>query len=153
MTDEEIIDLFFERSEQAIAELAKKHGGAAANVARNILGNERDAEEVVNDTYLGVWNAIPPHRPDPLRTFVCRIARNLATKKYHANCAQKRNSHYDVALDELAECIPDSSSVEDYMEADELAAIIDRFLDTLSYEDKFLFMRRYCGSKKNSKNN
>ena len=143
MTDEEIIDLFFERSEQAISELAEKHGNAVKRVAFNILGDLEDTKECVNDTWLGAWNSIPPHRPATLRTYVCRIARNLATKKYHANFAQKRNSQYDVALDELAECIPDSSSVEDYMEADELAAIIDRFLDTLSYEDKFLFMRRY----------
>ncbi len=143
MTDEEIIDLFFERSEQAISELAEKHGNAVKRVAFNILGDPEDAKECINDTWLGAWNSIPPHRPSPLRTFVCRIARNLATKKYHANLAQKRNSQYDVALDELAECIPDSSSVEDHMEANELAASIDRFLDTLSYEDRFLFMHRY----------
>ncbi len=143
MTDEEIIDLFFERSEQAISELAKKHGSAVSRVALNILNDEEDAKECVNDTWLGAWNSIPPNRPDPLRTYVCKIARNLATKRYHTNSAKKRDSQYDVALDELAECIPDSSSVEDYVEADELAAIINRFLDTLSYEDKFLFMRRY----------
>jgi RNA polymerase sigma-70 factor (ECF subfamily) len=143
MTDEEIINLFFERSEQAISELAKKHGSAVSRVALNILNDEEDAKECVNDTWLGAWNSIPPNRPDPLRTYVCKIARNLATKRYHTNSAKKRDSQYDVALDELAECIPDSSSVEDYVEADELAAIINRFLDTLSYEDKFLFMRRY----------
>ena len=99
MTDAEIINLFFERSEQAITELARKHGNAVARVVRNILGNEQDTEECVNDTYLGAWKAIPPHWPSPLRTFVCKIARNLATMKYHANTAEKRNSHYDVALD------------------------------------------------------
>ena len=81
MTDTEIINLFFERSEQAITELAQKHGSAVARVARNILGNEQDTEECVNDTYLGTWNAIPPHKPSPLRTFVCKIARNLATRR------------------------------------------------------------------------
>ena len=143
MTDEEIIDLFFERSEQAISELAEKHGGAVNRVAYNILGDLEDAKECVNDTWLGAWNSIPPHRPSPLRTYVCRIARNLATKRYHANFAQKRNSLYDAALDELAECIPDRSTVEDSIDAKELARIIDGFLDTLSYKDKFLFMRRY----------
>ena len=143
MTDEEIIDLFFERSEQAISELAEKHGSTVRRLAFNILGDMEDAKECVNDTWLGVWNSIPPHRPAPLKTYVCRIARNLATKKYHARLAQKRNSRYDVALDELAECISDGGSVEDHMEADELAAIINDFLDTLPYEDKFLFMRRY----------
>ena len=143
MTDEEIIDLFFERSEQAISELAEKHGRAVNRVAFNILGDPEDAKECVNDTWLGAWNSIPPHRPSPLRTYVCRIARNLATKRYHANFAQKRNSLYDAALDELAECIPDRSTVEDSIDAKELARIIDGFLDTLSYKDKFLFMRRY----------
>ena len=143
MTDEEIIDLFFERSEQAISELAGKHGEAIRRVALNILGDREDAEECVNDTYLGVWNSVPPRRPAPLRTYVCRIARNLATKRYHANTAQKRNSRYDLALDELSGVVPDRARVEEHVEARELAALIDAFLDTLPYEDKFLFMRRY----------
>ncbi len=143
MTDKEIIDLFFERSEQAITELDKKHGGAVARVARNILGNEQDAEEVVNDTYLGTWNAIPPHRPDPLRTFVCRIARNLATKKYHTNTADKRNSRYDLALDELEDCLADSGGVEEALEAKDLAEAINGFMATLSCSDRVLFTRRY----------
>ena len=143
MTDEEIIGLFFERSEQAISELAKKHGSAVSRVALNILNDEEDAKECVNDTWLGVWNSIPPNRPDPLRTYVCRIARNLATKRYHANSAKKRDSQYDLALEEFAECVPDESNVEDALAAKDLAEIINRFLDTLSYEDKFVFMRRY----------
>ena len=143
MTDTEIINLFFERSEQAIEELAKKHGSAVARVARNILGNAQDTEECVNDTYLGTWNAIPPHKPNPLRTFVCRIARNLATKKYHANTADKRNSQYDLALDELEDYLSDSDSVENAYEAQELKEAINGFLATLSYSDRFLFMRRY----------
>ena len=143
MTGTEIINLFFERSEQAIEELAKKHGSAVARVVRNILGNAQDSEECVNDTYLGTWNAIPPHKPNPLRTFVCRIARNLATKKYHANTADKRNSQYDLALDELEDYLSDSDSVENAYEAQELKEAINGFLATLSYSDRFLFMRRY----------
>ena len=131
MTDEEIIALFFERSERAISELAKMHGDAVGRIALNILGDAEDAEECVNDTWLGVWNSIPPARPSPLRTFVCRIARNLAIKRYHAERAQKRNSRYDLALDELAECLPDRGSVEDSTEAKELAGTINAFLDTL----------------------
>ncbi len=143
MTDAEIISLFFERSEQAIDELAKSHGNAIAKVARNILGNEQDAEECVNDTYLGTWNAIPPHWPSPLRTFVCKIARNLATTKYHSNTAKKRNSHYDLALDELEEYLSDNGSVEKSYEASELAAAINGFIATLNYSDRFIFTRRY----------
>lgn len=78
MRDEEIIALFFERSEQAIEALRDKYGVPVRCVARNILGSRQDAEECENDTYLGCWNSIPPHRPDPLKTYVCRIARNLA---------------------------------------------------------------------------
>ena len=143
MTDTEIIDLFFERSEQAIDELAKKHGNAVARVAWNILGNEQDTEECVNDTYLGTWNAIPPHRPSPLRTFVCKIARNLATMKYHSNTAEKRNSQYDLALDELEDALADKSSVEEAYEVKELAEAINGFLATLNYTDRFIFTRRY----------
>ena len=143
MTDTEIINLFFERSEQAIDELAKKHGNAVARVARNILGNEQETEECVNDTYLGAWNAIPPHRPSPLRTFVCKIARNLATKKYHANTAVIRNSQYDLALDELEEYLADNSSVDEAYDAKELAEAINGFMATLNYSDRFIFMRRY----------
>ena len=143
MTDTEIINLFFERSEQAITELAKKHGGAVTRVARNILGNEQDTEECVNDTYLGTWNAIPPQRPSPLRTFVCKIARNLATMKYHSNTALKRNSQYDLALDELEDFLTDKSSVEDAYEAKELADAINGFMATLNYSDRFIFTRRY----------
>ena len=143
MTDTEIINLFFERSEQAITELAKKHGSAVARVARNILGNKQDAEECVNDTYLGAWNAIPPQRPNPLRTFVCRIARNLATMKYHSNTAEKRNSQYDLALDELEDYLADKSGVEEAYEAKELAEAINSFMATLSYTDRFIFTRRY----------
>ena len=143
MTDTEIINLFFERSEQAITELDKKHGNAVARVARNILGNTQDAEECVNDTYLGTWNAIPPHKPSPLRTFVCKIARNLATKKCHSITADKRNSQYDLALDELEDYLTDSDSVEKAYEAQELKEAINGFIATLSYSDRFIFMRRY----------
>ena len=143
MTDTEIVNLFFERSEQAITELAIKHGNAVAKVARNILGNEQDTEECVNDTYLGTWNAIPPHRPSPLRTFVCKIARNLATMKYHSNTAVKRNSQYDLALDELEEVLSDRNSVEETYEAKELAEAINGFMATLNYSDRFIFTRRY----------
>ena len=143
MTDAEIIRLFFERAEQAIEELTQAHGSAAARVARNILGSERDTEECLNDTYLAVWNAIPPQKPAPLRTFVCKIARNLAAAKYHANTAKKRNSRYDAALDELEECLSDGGSVEEAYDAKELSAAINDFLSALSYSDRFLFVRRY----------
>ena len=143
LEDRLIIALFYERSEQAISELTVKYGAAVKKIAANILNNPLDVEECVNDTYLGVWNTIPPQNPNPLMTYVCKIARNLAINKYRANTAQKRNSSYDTALDELEESIPALDSVESEMDARELSAAISAFLDTLLYEDRFMFVRRY----------
>ena len=143
LDDNRIIELFFERSEQAIIELASKYGPICSRVAENILNNRSDSEECVNDAYLGVWNTVPPQRPDPLLSYVCRIVRNLAIKKYHENTAQKRNSIYDVALDEIAGCFPSSLSVEDEIEAKEAAEIINDFLDTLDPKSRIMFIRRY----------
>ena len=105
MDDSKIIALFFERSEQAITELSNKYGKLCMYVANNILGNQQDAEECVNDAYLGAWNTIPPQKPNPLQAYICRIARNIAITKYHTNTAVKRNSHYDIALEELEYCL------------------------------------------------
>ncbi|MBQ5489452.1 MAG: sigma-70 family RNA polymerase sigma factor, partial [Oscillospiraceae bacterium] len=93
MEDSKIISLFFERSEQAIEELDSKYGPAVRKTAANILKDRLDVEECVNDTYLNTWNSIPPHIPDPLAAYVCRIARNLAVNRYHANHAEKRNGN------------------------------------------------------------
>ena len=146
MDDSKIIDLFYERSEQAIIELSQKYGSVCTKVANNILNDVRDTEECVNDAYLGAWNTIPPQRPNPLLSYVCRIVRNLAIKKYHANTAAKRNSIYDVALDELENCFPASTSVEDEFNAGEVARSIDRFLETLDKENRIMFVRRYWHS-------
>lgn len=143
MDDSKIIELFFERSDRAIIELSNKYGAVCSKIADNILNNRLDAEECVNDAYLGVWNTIPPQRPDPLLSYVCRIVRNLALKKYHENTAQKRNSYYDAALDEIAECIPASYSVEDEVMAKDLANAINGFLETLDPQSRIMFIRRY----------
>ena len=143
MDDSQIIELFFERSEQAIIELSDKYGPVCRKIADNILNNRLDSEECVNDAYLGIWNTIPPQKPDPLLSYVCRIVRNLAIKKYHENTAQKRNSIYDVALDEIAECIPSDSCVEDEIVAKETEEMINCFLKTLDQQSRIMFVRRY----------
>lgn len=140
LEDNKIIDLFFDRSEQAIVELSIKYGNLCKKISENILNNFADAEECVNDTYLAVWNNIPPSRPNPLKAYVCRI---ISIAKYHSNTAQKRNSHYDVALDEIADCIASTSNVEDETAAKELSLLFDRFLKELSIENRVIFMRRY----------
>ena len=143
MEDSKIIELFYERSEQAIVELSKKYGDTSHKIALNILKNDSDAEECVNDTYLGAWNTIPPQNPSPLLTYICRIARNLSIKRYHKNTAKKRNSYYDVALDELENCLPSTTNLQDEVNADELAELLDDFLDGLNKNDRVMFVRRY----------
>lgn len=132
MEDSKIIELFFARSEQAISELASKYGKLCLKIAKNILSNTSDAEECVNDTYLGAWNSIPPAKPDPLQAYICRIVRNISIMKYHSNTAVKRNSFYSSALDELELCLSSPASVEDSVSANELAGLLDSFLDTLT---------------------
>ena len=143
LKDHEIIALFFERSEQAITELISKYGAAIKNVASNILKDAQDVEECSNDTYLTVWNRIPPTKPKYLGAYSCRIARNLSLKRYYANTAEKRNSYYDVALDELEETIPALSTVESVYDAKELTRYLNLFLKGLGREDRYLFLRRY----------
>lgn len=143
MDDKAIIDLFFERLEQAIRELDTKYGKTCHKVSYNILNNQQDAEECVNDAYLGTWNAIPPQRPDLLLTFLCRIVRNLSIMRYHANTATKRNSAYDIALVELENCLSSGITVEDEVERKLLVQTIEDFLDTLSRDSRVIFMRRY----------
>ncbi len=143
LEDSKIIELFFARAEQAIVALSAKYGTACSRIAKNILKNDLDAEECVNDTYLAAWNTIPPERPDPLKTYIFRIARNIAIAKYHTNTSVKRNSYYDVALDELEDVFVACMTVEQEMAASELSVLLDNFLATLDEESQMIFVRRY----------
>lgn len=142
--DEKIIELFFKRSEQAIWELDVKYGKVCHNIAYNIVNNRQDAEECVNDAYMGAWNAIPPAHPNPLLSYIVKIVRNISLKIYWGKEATKRNGHYKLALEEIEGCIADQKSVEDEIEARELAHIIEEFLDTLTAKERVIFMRRYA---------
>ena len=143
MDDKKIIELFFERSEQAIVELQSKYGRILKKLAFNILGSDGDAEECLNDAYLAVWNTIPPERPDVLSSYVCRIARNIAINRYRMNTATKRNGTYSVALDEIEQIIPSPSRIEDELDEKELSDAINGFLGTLDKESRVMFVRRY----------
>ena len=143
MADEKIIELFFARSEQAIRELDDRYGRVFHKTSFNILNNQLDAEECVNDAYMGTWNTIPPTRPNSLLAYVCQIVRNISLKRYYLKKALKRNSTYDVAMEELDACLASSSTVEDEIETKELARIIESFLDTLSKENRVIFLQRY----------
>ncbi len=143
LEDHKIIELFFERAENAIAKLSEKYGTTCIALSRNILKNESDAEECINDAYLAVWNRIPPERPDPLRAYLLRIVRNISITRYHSNTAQKRNSYYDVALDELEACLTSSHDVEQEYDSAMLSHHINLFLDTLDKPSRVMFIRRY----------
>ncbi|MBO4798696.1 MAG: sigma-70 family RNA polymerase sigma factor [Candidatus Methanomethylophilaceae archaeon] len=147
MNDESIIALFNERSEQAITSLSERFGTSLLAVAENLLGNKEDAEECVQDTFLAVWNRIPPEQPTSLSAYVFRILRNIAIKRYHEKNAKKRNAVYDIALEELEDSIPASPSAEEEADEKALSEAIDRFLSGLKPEDRVLFIRRYWFSE------
>lgn len=143
MEDSAILDLFFARSEAAVEALAQAYGAPCLRMAQNILGSAEDAEECVSDGYLAAWNAIPPQRPACLRAWFFRVVRNRAVSRWRANAAKKRNSAYDAALEELAPVLPAPEATEDALDARELAALLDRFLDGLDKTTRVIFVRRY----------
>lgn len=143
MLDEEIIELFFERSEMAISELKAKYGRACLQTSYNILGDYPDAEECVNDSYLGVWNAIPPAKPDPLLTYVLKIVKNVSLNRYHKNHARKRDSSYDLAVEELTDFLAAPDSIESTLEAKELTKVVEDFLEKQKPLNRVIFVRRY----------
>lgn len=144
MDDAKIVQMYFDRDEQAIPATADKYGNYCASIANNILGNHEDAEECVNDTYLNTWNAIPPHRPKMLSTFLGKIVRNLAFNRYKHNTADKRGGgEITAVLDELAGCVSGNDNVEQIYEHKELVAAINGFLGTLPAEKRNIFVCRY----------
>lgn len=142
MEDKKIITLLWQRTESAIDALASKFGNRLMRTAINILSDPQDAEEAVNDTYLALWNAIPPAQPDPLSAYVYKTGKNQALKLLRQKTAGKRNSSYDVSLDELSDILT-GDTLEEQIDAQLLGQAIDRFLDTLSKDDRVLFLRRY----------
>lgn len=143
LEDGKIIALFYARSELAVTELSKKYGALCRKIAGNILNNNLDVEECVNDVFYAAWTSIPPQNPNPLKAYISRITRNLAITKYHKSTAKKRNSIYDVALEELEECIPAMYDVETEIEGLELTHSLENFLDTLDKDSRVMFIRRY----------
>ena len=121
--------------------LAISTAKSAANC--HTVNNMQDAEECVNDAYLGAWNAIPPEKPDPLLTYLCKIVRNISLKMYYRKEAARRNSMYAIAMEEIEACLAAPNTVETEFEARELARVIESFLDTLTAENRVIFMRRY----------
>lgn len=144
MKDTDIVDLYLMRNEQAIAETSQKYDKYCYAIAYNILHDNEDAKECVNDTYLGAWNSIPPHRPEHLPAFLGKITRNLSLKKWRGMTADKRGGgEQTLVLDELTECIPTENAVDRVLEEKELAGIIDAFLRMTGDDERRVFICRY----------
>jgi len=144
MNDQEIIALYWAKQERAISATAEKYGSYCHTIAYNILYDHFDAEECVNDTYLGAWNSIPPQRPNRLTAFLGRITRNLALNRYKHNKAVKRGGgQVEIALSELENCIPDIKGVEQIVEEALLVSVINRFLYAQAKTKRNIFVLRY----------
>lgn len=144
MEDAKIVQLYWSRDEQAISATADKYGNYCTFIAGNILGNNEDAEECVNDTYLHAWNSMPPHKPNILSAFLGKITRNLSINRYKHNTADKRGGgELPMVLDEISELVSDMDDVENEIEYKELIDAIDTFLGTLSVKMRGIFVRRY----------
>lgn len=142
MDDQAIIALFWARDEMAIGETKAKYGRLCRGIARNILGNEEDAEECENDTYLKTWQAIPPQRPAVLPAYLGRIARNIALNRWKAGRADKRGGgEVPLSLDELGDCV--SGREDPDLDEGEVLVAIERFLDSLEQADRLVFLLRY----------
>ena len=136
MDDNEILDLYFARSEQAIVQTDQKYGFYCYSIAKRILSDPLDAEESVNDTYYSAWKLIPPRRPQRFSTFLGKITRNLAIDRW-------RKGETQLLLDELAECVAGSESPETELLRKELTASLNRFLRKLPEKDRIVFLLRY----------
>lgn len=143
MEDSGIIELFWTRNEEAIRETSAKYGKLCFHIAHNILESREDCEECVNDTYLGVWNAIPVQRPNRFSVFISRITRNLALKKCAYNTAAKRNAAAATPLEELEDCVSGRDFVENEAENRRIERVINAFLDKLEPEKRDIFLCRY----------
>lgn len=141
MEDKRIIELFWERSEVAIEESAKKYGRYLRRIALNVLGNVQDCEEIENDTYLRAWNSIPPEKPTSLKGYLAVICRNLACNRYNINTAKKRGERENV-LSELSETVPEADS-RDFNEDFALRKAIEKFLSSLDEKTRNIFLQRY----------
>ena len=142
MDDQQIIDLYFDRNEQAITETDVKYGKLCHSIAYNILNNHEDSEECVNDTYVGVWNTIPPTRPNNFMSFVCKIARNLSLKRLEFMKREKRSSDILLSLDELASVLPDDRYAPDVSDED-IGELISKFLRKQKEDVRNVFIRKY----------
>lgn len=144
MNDEKIIGLFFARAENAIKETDRKYGTACRRVTYNILGSREDSEECVSDTYMKLWDTIPPKHPEKLGAYVLRIARNLALNLFKSNERLRRGGGYNaVDFEEISGCLPSPESVEGAVDRAAVLKAVESFLSSLPKDKRIMFVRRY----------
>ena len=144
MNDKQIIDLYFSRSEQSIKETKIKYSSFCRKIAYNILSNNEDTDECENDTYLKIWNSIPPNRPENLAGYLAKIVRNLALNCYEKKHAAKRGGgQVEMSYDELSECMAGKGRVDENLEKNELSCIISKFLKQKGEQKRTIFIQRY----------
>ena len=149
LPDEEIINMYWNREERAIAATDEKYGKYLYKIAYNIVHDRLDCEECLNDTYLGAWNKIPPHKPNVFQVFLARITRNVAVDKYRRNTATRKiPSEMISSLGELEDCLPCDGDDENAMLIAEISKVLNSFLRKLSERDEFIFVCRYYYSDK-----
>lgn len=142
MEDAKIIDLYFDRNEQAVKETDTAYGRKLYVLSNNILNNREDAEESVSDTYMKAWKTIPPKRPQYFYAFLASICRHVSFDRLDWRLAAKRNAEVVALTQEMENCIPDNRQEEE-MDAKELRRILEAFLESLSKENRLIFLRRY----------
>ena len=142
MEDAKIIDLYFDRNEQAVKETDTAYGRKLYVLSNNILNNREDAEESVSDTYMKAWKTIPPKRPQYFYAFLASICRHVSFDRLDWRLAAKRNAEVVALTQEMENCIPDNRQEEE-MDAKELRRILEAFLESLSRENRLIFLRRY----------
>lgn len=144
MDDQSIVALYWDRSEQAIAETDRKYGAYCYSIAYHALANNEDAEESVSDTYMAAWNQLPPHRPAILATFLGKITRRISINRWKAkNTAKRGGGQITLTLEELDDCVDGKQDIESAYESNELVWAFNRFLDTLPETERDVFLRRY----------
>ncbi len=143
MDDARIVDLFFARDESAISETQAKYGRYCLYIAASILGNDEDAKEIVNDTYLKLWNTIPPNRPEQLKPYVGMVSRQLSLDRYERYHAQKRGGQLPTVVGELAECVSAGDGGENVGDSVALRDALNRFVRSLPDRTQDVFIRRY----------
>ena len=143
MRDEEIVALYWQRNEQAIATTEEKYGALCRSLSYNILQSHEDAQECTNDTWYKAWDTMPPQRPGSLRAYLCRIVRNLSIDRWRKRTSQKRGGGLEVLLEELEDCLPTIPSAEEMVESRSVVESIEAWLRCQKEEERVIFLRRY----------